>query len=366
MSAPTTDCPGPQSWPVLRRPDKAMRAVVFREFGPPDVLHEESVPTPTPGPGEILVQVAAVSVGRLLDLAARAGRHPYPGFAFPHVLGAEHAGVVAALGPGVDGWQEGERVATFPVITDGTCHACRRGDDELCPALQLVGIHQPGAYAEYVVVPSRNIHRVPEDVSPTQATGLALAGAVATNQFLRAGLHADQWVLVHGASSALGSVTASLARHLGAHVIATSRSPDKRRGIAELALDAVLDPIQPEFAEQVRALTGGRGVDIAIDNLGDARIWATTQNCLAAGGAVVSSGAFLGPTVSLDLHRLYVQGQRIIGVRTGNRASATALWQHVAEGFRPVIDTTFPLSDAAKAHTYVQDDLNLGRVALLP
>ena len=108
----------------------------------------------------------AVSIGRLLDVAARAGRHPYPGFAFPHVLGAEHAGVIAAIGPGVTGWQVGQRVAAFPVVTDGTCHYCLLGYDELCENLQLIGIHRAGAYAQYVAVPARNLHVVPADISP--------------------------------------------------------------------------------------------------------------------------------------------------------------------------------------------------------
>lgn len=353
------------AWPELVPPPAQMRAVVLPGFGPAEVLREETLPAPRPGPGEVLVQVAAVSIGRLLDVAARAGRHPYPGFRFPHVLGAEHAGLVAATGQGVTGWQPGQRVAAFPVVTDGTCHYCRRGYDELCESLQLIGIHRPGAYAQYVTVPARNLQLVPDDISPAQATGLALSGAVAMNQLRRAGFEPGQWVLVQGASSALGSLTVSLALHLGAHVIAASRSPAKRERLALLQADAVVDPLAPDLTGQVRDRTQGRGADIVIDSLGEPAIWASSLSCLAPTGSLVSSGAFLGRQVTVDLPSLYLQGQRIIGVRSGNAASISALWSEVAHGFRPVLDTSFPLSQAAAAHRYLEDGQNVGRVSLL-
>ncbi len=342
-----------------------MRAVVLPAFGPPEVLREQLVPTPVAARGEVLVQVAAVSIGRLLDVAARAGRHPYPGFAFPHVLGAEHAGVIAAVGPGVTSWHVGQRVAAFPVVTDGTCHYCLLGYDELCENLQLIGIHRAGAYAQYVAVPVRNLHVVPADISPAQATGLALSGAVAMNQLSRSGFLPGQWVLVQGASSALGSLTVSLALHLGGRVIAASRSAAKRDRLTALGADAVLDPLAPEFAEEVRALAGGRGADIVVDSLGDDRVWETSLASLAPAGTLVSSGAFLGRHVQVDLPRLYLQGQRIVGVRSGNAASIAALWTEVDRGFRPVLDTTFPLEDAAGAHRYLEDGQNVGRVSLV-
>jgi NADPH:quinone reductase-like Zn-dependent oxidoreductase len=342
-----------------------MRAVVLPAFGPPEVLREQLLPTPVAARGEVLVQVAAVSIGRLLDVAARAGRHPYTGFAFPHVLGAEHAGVVAAVGPGVTGWQIGQRVAAFPLLTDGTCYYCLRGYDELCENLQLIGIHRAGAYAQYVAVPARNLHVVPNDISPAQATGLALSGAVAMNQLSRCGFLPGQWVLVQGSSSALGSLIVSLALHLGGHVIAASRAAAKRDRLAVLGADAVLDPLAPGFAEEVRALAGGRGADIVVDNLGDDRIWVTSLDSLAPAGTLVSSGGLLGRHVQVDLPRLYLQGQRVIGVRSGNSASIAALWTEVDRGFRPVPDSTFPLQDAADAHRYLEDGQNVGRVSLV-
>lgn len=353
------------AWPLPAAPAATMTAVAFAEFGPPEVLTPVSLPTPRPGPGEVLVQVAAVSVGRLLDVTARAGSHPYAKFVLPHVLGAEHAGVIATVGADVAGFEIGDRVATFPAVSCGTCDLCRRGYDELCPSLQLIGTHRPGAYAQYVAVPARNLHRVPEGISPVQATALALAGVVAMNQLTRAGFRPGDWVLVQGASSGLGSVTAALARHLGGRVIATSRVPAKRERLRALGVEAVLDATGESFTSRVRELTAGRGVDVAVDDLGEPRTWAATLDALAASGTVVSSGAFLGREVAVNLQRLYSLGQRIVGVRTGNLASIPPLWAAVEAGFRPVTDRFFSLADAPAAHRYLEADSNVGRVALL-
>lgn len=353
------------AWPRPAAPAATMTAVVFAEFGPPEVLTPASVPTPQPGPDEVLVQVAAVSVGRLLDITARAGNHPYAKFVLPHILGAEHAGVVAAVGRDVAGFETGDRVAAFPAITCGTCKMCRRGHDELCPSLQLIGTHRPGAYARYVAVPARNLHRVPDGIGPVQAAALALAGPVALNQLTRAGFRPGDWVLVQGASSGLGSATAALARHLGGRVIATSRIPAKRERLRALGLEAVLDATEEGFTSRVRDLTGGSGADIVVDDLGEPQIWTASMDALAPGGTVVSSGAFLGREVAVNLQRLYSLGQRIVGVRTGNLASIPPLWAAVEAGFRPVIDRSFPLAGAPAAHRYVETDSNVGRVALL-
>ena len=354
-----------RAWPAVPdAPPATMHAVVFTRFGGPEVLEVAEVPVPAVGAGEVLVRVAAVSVGRLLDLTARAGTHPYARFVLPHVLGAEHAGIVAAVGDGVREVKAGDRVAVFPVLTCGSCRACREGVTEACPRLQIMGVHRPGAYAEYTVVPAANVHVLPAGLDPWTAAGLALAGPVAYNQLSQAGLRPEDWVLVQGGSSALGSLTAALAVHLGARVIGTSRFAGKRERMLEIGMIAAMDSASPAFVEEVLALTGGAGVNIAVDNLGDERVFEETLAVLGTRGTVVTSGAFLGEKPRLDLMRLYSRCQRIIGVRTGNAASAAALWREVDRGFRPVVDRAFPARRAADAHRYLEQDSNMGRVVL--
>jgi hypothetical protein len=148
----------PSVWPAVPgAPPATMRAVVFRRFGGPEVLEVGELPVPPVGEQEVMIRVAAVSVGRLVDLTARAGTHPYARFVLPHALGAEHAGTVVAVGDGVCHLGAGDRVAVFPVFTCGSCRACRDGATEACPQLQIMGVHRPGAYAEYTVVPAANV-----------------------------------------------------------------------------------------------------------------------------------------------------------------------------------------------------------------
>lgn len=352
------------AWPEPTPVPASMTAVTFRKFGGPDVLAAETMPTPQTGPDEVLIRVGAVSVGRLLDLVARSGRHPYAKFTFPHILGAEHAGVVARVGANVDAVAVGDRVATFPAVTDPTCPMVRAGYAELSPTLEIIGTHRQGAYAQYVAVPAANVFAVPDEMSPADAAAVALAGVVAMNQLTRAGFEKGQRVIVQGATSALGSTTALLAKHLGGEVIVSSRDSSKRERLRQLGFDTVLDSASESLAGDARTAFGGRGANIVIDNLGDPVLWSKGMDALAPGGAMVSSGAFLGHEVKVNLQRLYSQGHRIIGVRTGNHAAAVRLWQEVHNGFRSVIDRTFPLTSAADAHRYVESSSNVGRVAL--
>ena len=361
-SQPTTS-----TWPEVGPVPDRMRAVVFREFGPPGVLHEETVDTPSPGPGEVLIKVGAVSVGRLLDLVARSGKHPYAKFTFPHILGSDHAGTVVALGDGVTSVAVGDRVAVFPVVILREDKWTRSGYADISPNVEIIGTHRQGADADYSVVPVSVVSKVPDGVEPAQAASLASVGAVAANQFARVGgVGPDSRVIVQGATSGLGATTAMLARHLGAQVIVSSRHENKRARLRELGFSTVLDACDQAFPAQAREAFGGEGASVVIDNLGAQDVWDHGFEALEPGGAIATSGAFLGHRVSVNLQKLYSIGIRIVGVRTGTPESVAELWRQVGSGFRTVVDRTFPLADAPQAHRYVEQADNVGRVVLLP
>ena len=343
-----------------------MKAVVLRTFGPPEVLGYEDWPDPgPPGPDEIVVRVGAVGVGRLLDLGTRAGTNRYFRGRLPHVLGSEHAGTVVEVGRDVHHLTVGDRVAVFASTTCGRCAFCTRGRDDACLEAELIGVHRPGADAEFTRVPASAATPIPDDLPLVIAAALALTGPVAWTQLNLAGLGAGDWVLVNGAASGLGSMTAVVARHLGARVIGTSRKAWKRAALLDLGLDAALDATAPDFEDRVRELTEGRGVEIVIENIGAAAAWPHLMAVLARGGTVVSSGAFVGDRLPLDLRSLYQQSQRVIGVRTATRQQVTSFWREVAPHVRPVLDRTFPLAEAAAAHRYLESGDNLGRVLLV-
>ncbi len=358
-------------WPLVPESVPAtMVAVAARSFGDPEVLEPAELPGPAVGDDDVLVRVGAVSVGRTLDAGARAGKHPYPGFVFPHVFGAEHAGTVVAVGAAVRDVHTGDRVAVYPSVVCRECPTCRAGRTEACSRLEIMGMHRQGADAEYTAVPAANVHvlsaAAAEEIGPATAAALALSGPVSLHQLREAGMRAGDWVLVQGAASALGSVTAALAAHLGARVIGTSRSAAKRAVVQGLGVEAALDSGAEDLTEQVLALTGGAGATVVVDDLGDPDLFAVSTACLATLGTLVTSGAFLGPVVPLDLNRLYLRSQRVVGVRTGTRESVEAFWREVDAGFRPLVDAAFPLERAADAHRHVEGGEGTGRVVLVP
>ena len=367
MTTPLPVRPVPVAWPSVPRDiPRAMSAVVFDAFGPADVLRIDTVPVPEVAAGEVLVRVAAVCVGRFLDVSLRAGRHPVKP-ALPHVLGvgSSAAGTVVAVGTGVSEIDVGQHVAVWPVLGCGNCEACIEGSKEACPTLRIDGVHSTRRL--------RRVHRgrrgrglvAARGPGPGHRRGRRPRRAGGDEPAAPGGPARGRWVLVAGAASALGATTAELARHLGARVIGTSRAAWKRERLLAMGLEAALDPTAEGFVDEVRALTGGAGVAVAVDDLGDPDIFARLTDVLAPQGVLVSSGAFLGGTVPLNLARLYTLNERILGVRTGNDARALALWAEVARGFRPVVDRAFPLAEAAEAHRFLEADDNMGRIVLI-
>ena len=343
-----------------------MNAMVIRRHGDPDVLEAATVPTPVPGVGEALVRVHAVSVNGFLDVANRAGRVPFARYDFPHILGSEHAGEVAAYGPDTpEILPVGSRVVVHNAISCGTCKPCSDGRAESCVELELVGVTRPGAYAEFTVVPVVNLRPMPQHASFVEAAAMSVNGPLATVQLTDADVRAGDTVLVQGAASATGTMCAVVARALGCRVLGTTRSPAKLAALAALDLfDALLDSRAPDVLDEIRERSDG-GADIVVDNVGSPELWRLTMASLAPRGRVVTSGAMFGGKVELDLGALYRSSQRVIGVRSANDPSRDLFWQLVDEQqLRPVIDSVFSLAAAADAHRRLEAMSNVGRVVI--
>jgi len=345
-----------------------MKALVINAFGGPEVLTAQEVPTPEPGPGEARVRVRAVVVARTKDVATRAGRPPFAPriAAFPHILGAEHAGVVDAVGPGVDAGLVGRRVAVSAILTCGECRACRMRREEACARFGLIGIDRQGGYAEYCVAPAANLTVLPDDVTDAEAASLAANGPVARAQLDAGDVREGRVVLVLGAGGALGSTAAALATHRGATVIGVERL-SRRPGLLDgLPLAAALDGEAPDLTDRIRDAAGEWGVDCVIDNLGLPTLWDAYRPALAPMGRVVVSGAVNHDPVPMRLLPFYLHSQSLIGVRTGNRAQIEALWRDVANGFRPPAPhlRTMPWLDAPRAHHAVESGTAHGQAVL--
>jgi NADPH:quinone reductase-like Zn-dependent oxidoreductase len=342
-----------------------MRAIVIHEHGGPEVLLPADLPVPEPSSGQALVQVKAVSVNGFLDISNRMGQVAFARYSFPHVLGSEHAGVVAAWGPGSEtDMAVGDDVVVSNRITCGTCANCRSGREEACLQLGIIGVTTPGAYAEYSVVPIENLRPLPAGMNHVEASAMIVNGPLAQHQLDLAGAHEGDWVLIQAAASASGSMALRTAQQRGCRVIATSRQPWKRERLAELGADAVLDPGQDEFATAVKDATDGNGADVAIINIGDPHLWEQTIESMASRGRIVTSGAKFGERATFNARTFYEKNQTIIGVRTANRESTERCWAQIEQGLRPIVDEVFPLEKVAEAHRRVEAGLNVGRVVL--
>ena len=321
-----------------------MRAIVIREPGGPDVLEWTEVPDPTPGPGEVLVDVAASAVNRA-DLLQRAGFYDPPPGTSPYP-GLECAGRVSALGPGTTGWQVGQ---------------------EVCALLS------GGGYAERVAVPVGQLLPVPTDVVESAALPEA-ACTVWSNLVGVARLAAGETLLIHGGGSGIGSFAIQFAAALGARVFATARKV-KHDTLRELGAELVIDYTAEDFVEAVNTATGGRGVDVILDIQGGPYLPRNVA-ALGVGGRLVVIGLQGGRRGELDLGQLLYKRATVAGTTLRARPPAekteivsgvrAAVWPLVASGrIRPVINRQFPMSQAARAHELVEQDPPLGKVLLV-
>lgn len=342
-----------------------MRAIVMEDFGGPEVLQESEVPDPTPGAGEVTVAVAAVEVSATRDAGTRSGRHPFSRFvSLPHVLGGDCAGTVSAVGDGVDDALLGRRVAVTNAVACGRCRFCATGHDGACEALQLVGVHRPGSYAERVTVPAANVRAIPDDLGFAQAAALAADGAIAFAQLETGVVEEGTRVLVCGAAGALGSTLVTMAAALGAEVTALSRRSSEL--LQRWGATTVIPSDAADLSERLLAATGGSGYDVVVDNVALPDVVTAYMPALAIRGRVVMSGAMSAEPVAFAPQPFYVRSQAFIGVRTEDRASRERFWREVDAGLRLPADTVevLPLIEAADAHRRTQAGDKLGHLLL--
>ncbi len=326
-------------------PAQMTRTAIRNGKGNADALHPETVATPQPRAGEVLIQVRAAGVNRP-DIMQREGKYPPPA-GVPDTLGLEVAGEIAALGSDVSRWKVGDAVCA------------------------LLG---GGGYAEYVAVDARQVLPVPDNVSLVQAAALPeTIFTVFANVFERARLQAGETLLVHGATSGIGVTAILMGKAAGARVIATGRGADKVEAARRLGADLVVDAKASDWAEAVQA---AGGVDVVLDMVGGDYL-PKNLAVLKPDGRLAQIAFLAGTKVELDLSVML--GKRLTlsastlrarpAEEKGRLASAieARVWPWVASGqVRPPVDRTFALTDAAAAHAYLEAGEHVGKVVLEP
>ncbi len=344
-----------------------MKAVLLREFGGPEVLRVETVPDPVPGAGEIVIRVGAVSINRSFDLAVRRGTYGRTPV-LPLVLGADPSGTVVAVAPDVTTPRIGDRVSVQASIRCGVCPSCRRGRREDCRDTKTIGVHRWGGYAEYVAVPAANAVAVPAGLGFPEATVLTRHGGPALTYLRdRGGLTPGETVLVMGAAGGLGSLAVQTAKLLGARVIAAAGADARVAFARTLGADEGVNYRRQDLAATVLELTGGAGVDLVLETIGDPVLWPQALASLGQGGRLVSIGAHGGGKVTLDIARLYMRRLTIIGAAGNPRANIEeALAWGEAGRLKASIERILPLAEAATAHRLAEESQPMGKIVLDP
>jgi NADPH:quinone reductase-like Zn-dependent oxidoreductase len=334
-----------------------LKAIVMHEFGPPSVLRLEEVETPEPGPGEVLVEVHAVSVNRTLDLVVRAGKYARR-VALPHVLGVDPSGVIVKVGAGVTDRKVGDRIIALIRLSDPTP----------TEAPKLLGVNVWGGYAEYVRLPAKNAHPIPDGVDFVTATVVGRHAPTAFHLLREeAGLKPGEWVLVMGAAGGLGSAGVQAAKYLGGSVIAAAGADARVQAGLELGADAGVNYRSTDLTTEVMRITGGRGVNVVFENVGDPDLFPKAFAALARNGRLVTAGGHAGGVVPLDVNRLYLNSLRIIGSTGELPADLDMSLKAAAEGrFKALVECVLPLAEAQRAHALVADRAVLGKVVLDP
>jgi NADPH:quinone reductase-like Zn-dependent oxidoreductase len=335
--------------------------------GGPEVLELTERPDPQPGAGEVVVRVGAVAVNRLDIWVREDVGHAYAA-RLPVIPGYDVGGEVAAVGEGVADVAVGREVYVHYDYSCGRCAYCLEGDEAACAGYEVMGVQRDGGYAELVLAPARNIFPLPDGLDARTA---AAAGSVYLTAyhmlFARAGLRAGETVLVTAGGSGVGGAAIALGRMAGARVIATASTPEKRARLLEAGAEHAVDYTGDGWPDEVRALTGGRGVDVAVDHVGRAAFPGALA-ALANRGRIVLCGASSGAEATLDLVDVFARQVSIIGSSDGSRRELLEVFRLLAEGrvAPPPISAELPLERAADAQGLLASRDHYGRVLLIP
>lgn len=344
-----------------------MRAARLHEApdGRAELRVDENVPVPVPREGEVLLAVRACGLNQV-DLLTRDGQTPKE-VPLPHISGTEVAGDIVALGAGVSDWRIGDRVVVDPIIACRHCAACIRGQTNMCRQSRVLGVQTPGGYAQYAAAPARQLLALPANLDHAAAAAMAVTGPTAWHMLRdRANLALGEDVLVIAAGSGIGVLGMQIAAAAGARVIATAGSEDKMRRALELGASFAVNHGDPSWPDRVRDFTGGRGVDIVFEHVGQAT-WAGSLRALARGGRLVTCGGHSGFTVDMNLWHLFVKEHTIIGSFGGTRRDFLDVMRMAEQGhLRQVVQETFSLADLPRAQQMLRERKVFGKLMLDP
>lgn len=313
--------------------------------------------------GQVRVAVKAVALNHL-DIWVRKGVAS-PQLPLPHILGCDIAGVVEAVGAGVEGINPGDAVVVNPGISCGHCERCLAGQDNLCPEYQILGEHRWGGYAELVTVPASNVLPKPTQLGWLEAAALPLTFLTAWQMVVdRLQVRPGEDVLVMAAGSGVSVAAIQIAKLHGAQVIAAASNEEKLAKAKALGADEGVNYSLPDWHKEVRRLTGGKGADAVVDHTG-AQYWQGVIKATAWGGRISLAGASSGYEANTPLSHIFYRQLSIFGSTMASKSRLFPILKFVEEGrLSPVVGATLPLSQAAEGHRLLEGRSVFGKVVL--
>lgn len=341
-----------------------MRGAVLYAHGDSDVIRTvDDLPVPEPGQGEVRLRMHAAALNRL-DIWVRNG---WPGLKLqmPHVTGSDGAGVVDAVGAGVTGYHDGDRVCIDPSVVPPDSPALMTGLENQS-RIAIMGEHTTGLAAEYRVVPARNLLKMPEDVSFEGAAAAGLVYVTAWHSLItRGGLRPGETVLIVGAGGGVNTASIQIARLAGAKTIVVGSSANKCQKAEELGADVTINrEATPQWSREVYKLTNKVGVDVVVDNVGAATMFDSIRS-VRIGGRILVVGNTSGPTFELDLRYIFSKHISIIGSTMGPHQDYVRVMDLIFNGaLKPVVGEVLPLEEAARGHQILEEGSTFGKVVL--
>lgn len=341
-----------------------MKAIQYKELGPPSVLSIQNVDTPQVGSCNVLIKLKFAGINHT-DIHFRKG---LPGVKsrLPHTPGCDGSGIVQELGSEVKDIHVGDHVCINPTIYCEICEFCQRGDAFLCKHQNLVGRESNGTYAQYISVNQKNIYVLPPDFDLKLAAAAPLVYHTAYAMAVTHGqIQKGHTVLIMGAGSGVSSAAIQLAKLQGAMVITTASSKEKcDKALKLLKADHVIQYTQESIKDRVKAITKKQGVDVILDHVGGDTFKSLIQS-LKNGGRLVTCGATAGYEPTLDLRHVFFRQLHIIGSTMGSKKDFQDVMNLVTQGkLTPIIDTVFPLASASLAHQKIEARDVFGKILL--
>jgi NADPH:quinone reductase-like Zn-dependent oxidoreductase len=343
-----------------------MKAVVFAQYGEPEVLEYVDIDVPKLARGEALVKVHAVGLNGY-DLMARAGRYKPNKGRFPHILGGDFGGEIAAFGPDTPSdLSIGTRVTSWWILPCGRCEQCMAGHHNRCSKdYRYLGAHEHGAYAQYVKLPADHLIALPATVTFEQAAAFPNAFGTAWHMLIGRGkLRAGETVLVNSASSGVSMAAIQICKLAGAYVYTTSSADWKLDRAEELGADEVINYNEVDFADEIMRRTNKRGVDLVVEHVGGDFLDKSIR-CLTRGGRVVTVGGTKSYECKILVNYIFHKELQVIGSNSATKHDLEVMMPLLGSGkLKTVIDRVFPLQQAAEAHRLLESAKQFGKVVL--